>query len=115
MVWAGLRSSLCAYCARDGRSASYICCLWSNCTGQGDSSIRSSLRIPEIGPHFSRINTELSHAVAQCASFHTQSGCCSLGTTHPPFGLLENVHNFLLLFEITDNLRRVNSAVWLVG
>ena len=37
----------------------------------GQSSIRGSLRIPEIGPHFSRINTELFHAVAQCASFHT--------------------------------------------
>src|SRR6266446_9852169 len=79
-----------------------------------DSSIRSSLRIPEIGPHFSRINTELSHAVAQCASFHTQSGRCSIGTTHSPFGLLENVHNFLLLFEITDNFRRIYRAVRLV-
>src|SRR5437762_13384389 len=87
----------------------------SNMSGLCDSSIRSSLRIPEIGPHFSRINTELSHAVAQCASFHTQSGRCSIGTTHSPFGLLENVHNFFLLFEITDNFRRIYRAVRLVG
>jgi hypothetical protein len=45
------------------------------------------LRIPEIDPHFSRINTELSHAVAQGASFHTQSGGRSFRTTHESFGV----------------------------
>src|SRR5882672_1755333 len=78
----------------------------------GEPSIPSTISgIHEITSDLSRINTKFFYSIEQGTSFHAQTACSTIWTTHAPFGLAQDTHSSLLFLKVTDYCCRTKGTV----